>query len=37
MGLNYPSLDYPIDIRRRIDRKWQRRSAAAPARRLGEA
>jgi transposase-like protein len=32
MGLNYHSLDYPIDIRRRIDRKWQRRLAAAPAR-----
>jgi hypothetical protein len=25
-------LDYPLDIRRRIDRRWQRRSAAAPVR-----
>ena len=34
MPLMQPNLNYPVDIRRRIDRKWQQRSARArsPAR-----
>jgi hypothetical protein len=32
MALNESSLNYPVDIRRRIDRAWQRRFASAPAR-----
>lgn len=28
MGFDYPDLNYPVDVRRKIDRKWQRYSAA---------
>jgi hypothetical protein len=32
MALNEFTLNYPVDIRRRIDRAWRRRFASAPAR-----
>jgi len=28
VSFDYPDLNYPVDIRRKIDRKWQRYSAA---------
>ena len=33
MNLTASSLNYPLDIRRNIDRKWQRRVAPARGRR----